>query len=52
MNILVLFQPIQNSISKTTLRQLSQIMVDISQVLMCQYRQDDPDFSVLEAFWI
>jgi len=23
-------------------------MVDVSQVLMCQYRQEDPDFDVLD----
>jgi putative transposase len=27
---------------------LALFMVDVSQVLMCQYRQDDPDFSVLD----
>ncbi len=32
----------------TNAANLSLFMVDVSQVLMCQYRQDDPDFSVLD----
>ena len=32
----------------TNAANLSLFMVDVSQVLMCEYRQDDPDFSVLD----
>ena len=32
----------------TNAANLSLFMVDVSQVLMCQYRQDDPNFSVLD----
>ena len=32
----------------TNAANLALFMVDVSQVLMCQYRQDDPDFSVLD----
>jgi hypothetical protein len=32
----------------TNAANLSLFMVDVSQVLMCQYRKDDPDFSVLD----
>jgi putative transposase len=32
----------------TNAANLSLFMVDLSQVLMCQHRQDDPDFSVLD----
>ena len=32
----------------TNAANLSLFMVDVSQVLMCHYRQDDPDFSVLD----
>ena len=32
----------------TNAANLSLFMVDVSQVLMCKYRQDDPDFSILD----
>jgi len=32
----------------TNAANLALFMVDVSQVLMCQYQQDDPDFSVLD----
>ena len=32
----------------TNASNLSLFMVDVSQVLMCKYRQDDPDFSILD----
>jgi hypothetical protein len=32
----------------TNAANLSLFMVDVSQVLMCQYRQDDPSFSILD----
>jgi len=32
----------------TNAANLSQIMVDVSQVLMCGYRQSDPEFSILD----
>ena len=32
----------------TNAANLSLFMVDVSQVLMCEYRQDDPDFSLLD----
>jgi len=32
----------------TNAANLSLFMVDVSQVLMCEYRQDDPDFSILD----
>ncbi len=32
----------------TNAANLALFMVDVSQVLMCKYRQDDPDFSVLD----
>jgi IS4 transposase len=35
-------------IAVTNAANLSLFMVDVSQVLMCQYRQDDPNFSVLD----
>ena len=36
------------STAVTNAANLALFMVDVSQVLMCQYRQDDPDFSVLD----
>jgi hypothetical protein len=35
-------------IAVTNAANLALFMVDVSQVLMCQYRQDDPNFSVLD----
>ena len=32
----------------TNAANLSLFMVDVSQVLMCEYRQDDPNFSILD----
>jgi putative transposase len=32
----------------TNAANLALFMVDVSQVLMCEYRQDDPDFSILD----
>jgi len=32
----------------TNAANLSLFMVDVSQVLMCQYRRDDPNFSILD----
>ena len=32
----------------TNAANLALFMVDVSQVLMCEYRQDDPNFSVLD----
>jgi putative transposase len=32
----------------TNAANLSLFMVDVSQVLMCKYRQDDPNFSILD----
>ncbi len=32
----------------TNAANLSLFMVDVSQVLMCEYRQNDPDFSILD----
>ena len=35
-------------IAVTNAANLALFMVDVSQVLMCQYRQDDPNFCVLD----
>lgn len=32
----------------TNAANLSLFMVDVSQVLMCEYRKNDPDFSILD----
>ena len=37
-----------NPTAVTNAANLALFMVDVSQVLMCQYRQDDPNFSVLD----
>ena len=37
-----------SQIAVTNAANLALFMVDVSQVLMCQYRQDDPDFSILD----
>lgn len=34
--------------SVTNAANLSLFMVDVSQMLMCEYRQDDPNFSILD----
>lgn len=37
-----------SKIAVTNAANLSLFMVDVSQVLMCEYRQNDPDFSILD----
>lgn len=37
-----------SEVAVTNAANLSLFMVDISQVLMCEYRQNDPDFSILD----
>jgi hypothetical protein len=37
-----------SQVAVTNAANLALFMVDVSQVLMCKYRQDDPDFSVLD----
>jgi len=37
-----------SQIAVTNAANLALFMVDVSQVLMCQYRQDDPNFSILD----
>ncbi len=37
-----------SEVAVTNAANLSLFMVDVSQVLMCEYRQNDPDFSILD----